>query len=225
MNGVGMRVKVCGLTLLRDVRLAEAAGVEWVGVVVEAFSPRAVGREAAVALARAARKPVVFVVVNMPAEDMAALAEVARPTAFQLHGAETTDLVARMRTALPGSVELWKAVAPGEGATGATVETLVSQVQELASAGVARVVLDTRLGGRKEETSPRLDLDLARDFVEASPLPCLVAGGLALDDLAQVWKTVRPYGLDLSSGLELRPGVKDPAKMRRLAGLLGSGAA
>lgn len=218
-----MRVKVCGLTLLRDLRLAEAAGAEWVGVVVEAPSPRAVGREVAVALARAARKPVVFVVVNMPVADLCAFAEKARPTAFQLHGGETTEFVAEARAALPTDVEIWCAMAPGEGTRQENLDCLTSQAHEMAQAGATRIVLDARLGGRGTETSPRLDLAFARDFVAASPLLCLVAGGLGVDDLVQVWQTVRPFGLDLSSGLELRPGVKDPAKMKKLEQLVRAG--
>lgn len=215
-----MRVKVCGLGLVRDVRLAEAAGAEWLGIVVEAPSPRAVGREVATALARAAHKPTVFVVVNMPVEDMAVLGETAGPAAFQLHGAETAEFVEKARAALPEGIELWSAVAPGAGVGDTNLDRLISQVQEFALAGAARIVLDTRLGGRGCETSPHLGLSFAKDFVTASPLPCLVAGGLGLDDLVQVWETVRPFGLDLSSGLELRPGIKDPAKMKRLAELL-----
>lgn len=215
-----MRVKVCGLTLLRDLRLAEAAGAEWVGVVVEAPSPRAVGREVAVALARAARKPVIFVVVNMPVAHLRALAETARPAAFQLHGGETPEFVADARANLSEGVEIWYAVAPGEGIRQENLERLKSRAHELAQAGATRIVLDARLGGRGTETSPQIDPAFARDFVAASPLPCLVAGGLSVDDLVRVWQTVRPFGLDLSSSLELRPGVKDPAKMKELAQVL-----
>ncbi|MCX7600264.1 MAG: phosphoribosylanthranilate isomerase [Armatimonadetes bacterium] len=216
-----MRVKVCGLTLMRDLRLAERAGAEWVGVVVEAPSPRAVGRDVAVVLSRAARKPVVFVVVDMPVADMNSIAHAARPAAFQLHGSERVEAVAEARRELPSEMEIWRALVAGDDTTEQNLGRMLSEVQELSQAGVARIVLDTRAGGRGPQASPRLNVAFARDFVAASPLPCLVAGGLSVADLVEVWETVRPFGMDLSSGLEQRPGIKDPARMRELEKLLG----
>ncbi len=219
-----MRVKVCGLTLVRDLRLAEAAGAEYVGIIVEANSPRALGAQAASLLARAAKAKPVYVTVDLEEDRLVALAELRAPAAVQLHGVETPDQIEGLRQRLPGGIELWKAVSLPVGAGPKEIQTALALAAGAAQAGAARVVLDTRVGGRSSgSTSVRLALDVAREFVSGCPVPCALAGGLSPDDLQETWDWVGPWALDLSSRLERSPGVKDPARMRRLAEVLTSG--
>ena len=97
--------------------------------------------------------------------------------------------------------------------------------REAGAAGAARVVLDARVGQRSGGTGVRLPIEQAVEFVQGCPVPCLLAGGLTTDDLAEVWEQVRPWALDLSSGLECRPGVKDPATLQRLGEVLAAAGA
>ncbi len=214
-----MRVKVCGLTLLRDMRLAEAAGAEYVGFVVEAPSPRAVSRNVAAALARAARAKPVFVVVDMPIDDILALVAVQKPAAIQLHGSETADYVRQLRAAVAPDIELWKALAVRDERS---LTQAAEAAQQLADAGVARILLDTRTGGRGADQSPTFPLDLAAAAVNKIPLPCIIAGGLTPELLPEIWRTARPWAVDLSSSLEAAPGRKSPARMKALAQAIAS---
>jgi phosphoribosylanthranilate isomerase len=220
-----MRVKVCGLKLLRDVRLAEAVGAAYVGFVVEADSPRALPALAAALLARASRAPAVYVTVDMPPEHLVKLVRRQRPAAVQLHGRETPAEVADLRAALPAEVEIWKALALEPEASETQVDDLLAQADEYARLGVARLLLDTRRGERSGGTGVALPRALAAQFVARAPRPCILAGGLSPADLPEVWQMVQPWALDLSSGLEAKPGVKDPAKLCCLGKVLASSAA
>ncbi|MBC7287361.1 MAG: phosphoribosylanthranilate isomerase [Armatimonadetes bacterium] len=209
-----MRIKVCGLTLIRDLRLAEWAGAEYVGFVVEAPSPRAVTATVAAMLARAARARRVYVVVDMLPDRLIELVRRQRPDAIQLHGHETPDELHQLHEAL-GEVEAWKALALTERR-----KDILVAANEYVKAGAARIVLDMRIGGRGAEASPTVDFDLAAELVRQIPVPCVVAGGLRPDTLAEAWEKVRPWALDISSGLEEAPGRKSPALMQQLRTLL-----
>jgi phosphoribosylanthranilate isomerase len=80
--------------------------------------------------------------------------------------------------------------------------------------GAARIVLDaphaTAFGG----TGNTVDWDLAAEIVAASSVPVVLAGGLRPENVAEAIRRVRPFGVDVSSGVESSPGVKDPAKLR-----------
>ncbi|MGI5817159.1 MAG: phosphoribosylanthranilate isomerase [Armatimonadota bacterium] len=106
MPGERPVLKVCGLTRVADIRCAEAAGADFCGFITEIErSPRCVTREQATLLARACRARPVLVVEGMPPDEIAALVEVVRPHAVQLHGgdadyirevAETLDAMAQV---------------------------------------------------------------------------------------------------------------------------------
>lgn len=217
-----MRVKVCGLTLLRDLRLAERSGAAYVGFVVEAESPRSLRADAAALLARAAHAQRVYVTVDMEPDRLLALAEGTRPAAVQLHGSEDPDRIAGLRARLPAEVEVWRACSLPAQAGPRDVDEALGPAREASAAGVARVVLDARVGDRSGGTGVQLPIEQTAEFVQGCPVPCLLAGGLTPDDLMEVWRRARPWALDLSSGLECRPGVKDPAKVRRLGEILSA---
>ena len=215
-----MRVKVCGITLVRDMRLAEAAGAEYIGFVVEAPSPRAVSRFVAAMLARAARAKPVYVTVDMAIDELCRMVELQRPAAVQLHGHEDSEAVRELRRRVGQGVELWKALAVRDRDT---LSRACQEAEVFAAAGVDRVLLDTRVGGRGGEESGKFPLELAAEAVQAMPLPCIIAGGLVPEILPAVWEQARPWALDISSGLERQPGQKDPGRMRELAEVIAAG--
>jgi PAS domain-containing protein len=104
------------------------------------------------------------------------------------------------------------------------IEGLRLQMQELATAGADAVILDTavkragktRFGG----TGQTSNWELACSLVETSPLPVFLAGGIKPSNIKVALDAVRPDGVDLCSGVEVRPGRKDPAKLRELIDLV-----
>jgi phosphoribosylanthranilate isomerase len=199
-----VRVKICGITNWSDARLAADLGADALGFNFHAPSPRSVSPAQAWDIIR--RLPpmvtVVGVFVNWPAAAVAALARALRLDAVQLHGDESP----REARHLAGAFRVIKAfrVHPGF-----RLETLVPY----ASASSA-LLLDGFKGGFYGGTGQIADWNLA---VRARKYGRIVlAGGLRPDNVAEAIAKVRPYGVDLASGVESRAGKKDAGALREL---------
>jgi phosphoribosylanthranilate isomerase len=219
-------VKICGLTRPEDASLAAALGADWIGVVLVPNTPRARTAEQAAELLAAARaeSPQVKLAIVVDAgvgsgavadsgkgiEPVQALAEAARRSgahALQLHGAETPELVRALRR--EGGWELWKALRVRAG------DTLLFEATRWA--GEADLLLldgwhPSQLGGAGV-TFPWEALEAIRaQWPEGLQLGA--AGGLRPDTVGEAIARLRPDLVDVSSGVELAPGQKDPERLR-----------
>ena len=190
------RIKICGLTRPEDVRDVNTAKPDWCGFILNfPSSRRNVTPEQARAL-RAGLDPdirPVGVFVDRPAGGVAALLNSGVISVAQLHGREDDAYISVLRTLAPGCV-VWRAF------------QLRSQA-DLAAAdasGADLVLLDNGRG-----TGQTFDWSLAGSVHR----PFLLAGGLTPESIPRAVAALRPYGLDLSSGVET-DGVKDPAKIQ-----------
>lgn len=209
-------LKICGLTTIADLRLAQRVGADFLGLVVESHrSPRSLSLEQATVLARLADN----VVAVTLCDDLARLREIVaalRPRALQLHGPHARQLAAELR----GVVPVWVAVGvppQTRDAAAAQAAAGADRAQAAAAAGAEMIVLDTSVQGETGGTGQTSDWSLAARIVAASPLPALLAGGLGPDNAAAALAQVQPAGLDCSSRLEASPGRKDAGKVRDLA--------
>ncbi len=204
-------LKVCGLTTIADLRVAQAAGADFLGVVVDSPpSPRSLTLAQAGVLARLAPNIVIVTVCEDP-KRLRAWAQQMRPRALQLHGPHAV----RVARELAGATSVWVAV--GLPAAGGDAEMVLATIAEAAAAGVEMVVLDSSVGGHTGGTGQQTDWALAARIVAASPLPVLLAGGIGPDNAAAALEQVRPAGLDASSRLESSPGRKAPDRVHALA--------
>lgn len=185
------RIKICGLTRAEDVRLAVEMGADAVGFVLEPSSPRCVPPDRLRPLLEAVPVWVARVLVFGPSP------ETLPDLPF--------DFVQCLPPA-PPSVR-WLAclrAGPGWEGTGGLA----------AFDGAEAIVLDafhpTDFGG----TGRTVDWDLAASFAAECPKPVILAGGLRPENVAKAVHTVRPYAVDVSSGVESRPGEKDHGRMR-----------
>ncbi|KAA0251357.1 MAG: bifunctional indole-3-glycerol phosphate synthase/phosphoribosylanthranilate isomerase [Acidobacteria bacterium] len=187
-------VKVCGLTRAEDVRSAVSLGVDWVGLNLSPLSPRRVSLEAAGALAEAAAGAgVVLVVAGNAPEEVARAVERVRPAAVQLHEPPSPAATA------PG-VPLWQAVRVGR--------------DDLDAAALwpgERFVLDAARPGQAGGTGTTFDWSVAASRRWGRPV--VLAGGLTPGNVAEAVRRVRPACVDVASGVESAPGVKDAARM------------
>ena len=190
------RIKICGLARAEDVRYVNTAKPDWCGFILNfPSSRRNVTPEQARAL-RAGLDPdirPVGVFVDRPVEEVAALLNSGVISVAQLHGREDNAYISVLRTLAPGCV-VWRAF------------QLRSQA-DLAAAdasGADLVLLDNGRG-----TGQTFDWSLAGSVHR----PFLLAGGLTPESIPRAVAALRPYGLDLSSGVET-DGVKDPAKIQ-----------
>lgn len=201
MNG-RTRVKICGLTRPGDVDAAVGAGADAVGFVFVAGTPRCVAVEAAAAL-RLRVPPFVTAVglfVNESLPVIRSTVEAVGLDAVQLHGEETPELVAEC-SRFVRVIKALRVRGP---------ETL-GQVPAYAGAGA--ILLDAFVPGAHGGTGARFDWELAVGAVGLGR-PLILAGGLNPANAEEAVRRVRPFALDVSSGVESAPGLKDAAKIR-----------
>lgn len=180
------RIKICGLFRPCDVNYVNEAKPDWCGFVVNfPKSHRNVTPDQVRKLRERLDSHVtpVGVFVNQPVENVAALLNDGTIAAAQLHGSEDGAYIAALRAAAPGC-EIWKAF---------QVRT-EHDLEEASASPADLVVLDGGYGAGKV-----FDWSLAGGFQR----PCLLAGGLNPDNLSAAVETLHPWGVDLSSGVEL----------------------
>jgi len=207
VNARRMRVKVCGLTRKADVTAAVAAGAWAVGFVVWPGSPRAVTlaqiRDLAAGVPAGVRR--VGVMVNGTVDDARRLRDDAGLTTVQLHGDEDAEPFLSL------GMGVFKVVTLGSDADVDRAAALPSDVT---------VLVDAQDPMRRGGTGQRADW--ARAAALAARRPLILAGGLRADNISEAIAQVRPWAVDVSSGLESAPGVKDIGKMTAFFGKLKS---
>jgi phosphoribosylanthranilate isomerase len=200
-------VKVCGTTSVEDALLAQDAGADFLGIVVEhAPSPRCVSRETALQIKNAVQIPVVALSVNRSLDWLRELHDFLGPHALQLHGDEEPELI---RVLTSHEIRVWKALS-GESAV------VKNQAQQFCDAGAGAILLDARQTAGNEivygGTGHLTDWNLAREL--SSQMRLILAGGLGPENVRDAVETVRPWMVDGVSKLEAQKGRKDAAKVR-----------
>jgi phosphoribosylanthranilate isomerase len=200
-------VKICGLSTPETLDVAVDAGADMVGFVFFAPSPRHLGLDTARALGKHVGRRAVKVALTVDADDatLADIVEALQPDILQLHGRET---VARLRDVKQKfGLQVMKALA---------VETAADLASLPFYAAVAdRILFDAR--APKEATRPG-GLGAVFDWHVLEnldlKLPFMVSGGLNAGNVAEAVRVTRAGGVDVSSGVERTPGIKDPEMIR-----------
>jgi len=209
-------LKICGLTIAADLRLAQRCGADFLGVIVEVEgSPRSVSLEEARGLAELCPERLVAVTTSDDAAQLRRIAAALHPRALQLHNPAALQAARGLREL----TRLWLAVpvpARTDDSEAALGEAL-ALIDAGAQAGVEMIVLDTSAGGKTGGTGQTSDWEVAAEIVRRSPLPVLLAGGIGPENAAAALAHVCPAGLDASSRLESAPGRKSARAVRDLA--------
>jgi phosphoribosylanthranilate isomerase len=202
-------VKVCGLTRPEDARLAEALGAGFLGVIL-AGGPRLVTAEQAAEVLGPPRRTVRRVAVfgTQPLDEVARVRDALRLDVLQLHGGTTPEAVQRLRAG--GDAAPWPVVRVAGPALPPGTHDLA------AAAGV--LVLDALVPGQLGGTGVPLDWHALADGVQAlrEAVPgvhVVIAGGLRPGNVAAMCRLLSPEVVDVSSGVEQAPGVKDPVRL------------
>jgi phosphoribosylanthranilate isomerase len=198
---VRTRVKICGITRAQDAMAAVRAGADALGFVMWPGSPRQVTPAQALAIARDVPALVtrVGVFVDETPRAVAAAVRAAGLHAVQLHGDEDPE---RYRSC---GATLIKAVSLVDAADVA---------RALASADDVTLLVDARDIVRRGGTGRLANWSLARTLARARPI--LLAGGLDAGNVGAAIRAVRPWGVDVSSGVETAPGRKSTRKITAL---------
>lgn len=203
------RVKICGITRPADAQLAAEAGADAIGLNFYAKSPRSCTPEIAQKIAEATPRWVckVGVFVNATADEIRRTASAVPLDLIQLHGAETPELLRSVRP-LP----LMKAVGVSEEMT--PLDDFLNACHQR-NVMPRMLLVDAMRDGQLGGTGKTLDWAFLREHrLRFRGLPLVLAGGLTPDNVAEGIDVVRPWAVDVASGVESAPGVKDPELVR-----------
>jgi phosphoribosylanthranilate isomerase len=197
------RVKICGITRAEDAQLAAALGAWAVGFVFWPESPRAIDPAAARAIVRDLPPFVaaVGVFVNEPAVRVHQVATEVGLSAVQLHGDEPPEVVDAMQ---------WR-----------VIKAVTLEAPESLSRWPARVTLLVDAHDHARRGGTGRTVDWARAAALARTRRVVLAGGLRPENVGEALRVVAPAAIDVSSGVESSPGIKDAARMRALFDAVG----
>ncbi|MEY2551003.1 MAG: phosphoribosylanthranilate isomerase [Verrucomicrobiota bacterium] len=197
-----LRIKICGLTTTQDAMAAIEAGADALGFNFFPGSKRYVGSEADWIGALPENFNKIAIVVNPTLEQAKAIAGAPGITALQLHGTETPEFCRRL---VEEGIRFEKAL-PVSGSESLThVPDFFTET----------VVLDSSAGGEFGGSGRTFPWNTARAFIEANPLlQVVLAGGLTPANVGQAVAIVRPFGVDVTTGVETSPGRKDHGQLR-----------
>jgi phosphoribosylanthranilate isomerase len=198
-------IKICGITRLEDALCAAECGANAVGFIFHPASPRYVTAEKAQAIVVELPEGIVKVgvFVNRPAEEVERMMDTCGLDLIQLHGDESPAYCCRFPAG-----RVIKAISP----------RTPEELRRLAEYEVRAFLVDARDAGRYGGTGKRADWELAARIGESHPL--ILAGGLDAGNIAEALAAVGPRAVDINSGCELAPGIKDHDQMRRIVDMI-----
>lgn len=201
------RVKICGITRPDDARQAAWAGADALGLVFYPPSKRAISpaQAAVIASVTPVFVSMIGLFVNPEKTEVRDVLRQVHLDCLQFHGDEDAAFCESF------GIPYMKAVRVKPGAEGLATDPLQ---EASAHPNASAILLDAFDVGQAGGTGKQFDWQVARRCVEQCSVPVVLAGGLNAANVARAITQVRPWALDLSSGVESEPGLKDPDKLR-----------
>jgi phosphoribosylanthranilate isomerase len=201
-----VRVKICGITSFNDLKLAIEAGTDAIGMVVDVpDSPRNISIEKAKEIVDATPVFVDTVAVTVP-KDVSHLENICKeinPTCIQIHGLESAHKQIQERlldTRLIGTLK-------------AKPDLKLEDIKKYTESYHA-ILLDSYVPGKNGGSGLTHDWEISKRIkIAIHPKPLILAGGLTPSNVRKAINTVKPYAVDVSTGVEMSPGKKDQAKV------------
>lgn len=194
-----VKVKICGITNLEDALLAVEAGADALGFILVEGTPRCVTPNQAAAIIRELPPFVTPVGVfwDHPPGHVKAVAEAAGLLALQFHGDEPPEALVEYRLPVIKTIKVESA----------------ADLSRLDAYQAAAFLLDSPARWSEGEARQPIQWALAREARGKGPI--ILSAGLTPDNVTTAIGIARPYGVDVNSGVEARPGKKDPDRVRR----------
>ena len=193
-----VKVKICGMTNLKDVKVAVDGGVDAVGFIFYKKSPRSVTMQAVrkIVLELPPFVDSVGVFVNETAEQINKIADRCNLDRVQLHGDESPAFCKKIRRRVIKAIRVKD----------------IQSLKKLSDYPVSSFLLDTFSEDQYGGTGKVFDWNLAYPAKKYGPI--ILAGGLTPINVYQAIQMIQPYGVDVCSGVESQPGIKDHKKMK-----------
>jgi phosphoribosylanthranilate isomerase len=197
---IAMRVKICGITRVVDALDAVETGASAVGFIFVRSSPRYISPARALTIVKELPSgvPAVGVVADLQREEIMRLLDEAGVNALQFHGNETPEELSGF------PVPVYKAFRVGQAFDAA----------QIAEYSGGTFLLDTAVPGKVGGTGVTFDWQIARRAKQYGRL--ILAGGINEFNVARAVMEVQPFAIDVNSGVETAPGIKDGEKIKRL---------
>ncbi|MFT3757093.1 MAG: phosphoribosylanthranilate isomerase [Pseudoxanthomonas sp.] len=196
---MSVRIKFCGFTRAKDVQLAVELGVDFIGLIFAPKSPRRVSLAQARELRALIPPPIqsVALLMDNAADEVREIVRTVQPDILQFHGGESDAFAASV------GLPFWKVIAMGSEADP------VARFAEYPHA--AAFLLDGHGMGEQGGSGKAFDWS---KMPQSTAKPVLLAGGLNPGNMGHALQIAQPWGVDVSSGIESAPGLKDAEKMR-----------
>ena len=194
-----MKIKICGITRIEDALAAVEAGADALGFMFYAASPRCITPAQAAPIIRTLPPFVakVGVFVDASEADIHSVIETCGIDTLQLHGQETPEFCRRFRQNVIKAFRIRDA----------------DSLRLTADYSQQTWLLDSFVPGKPGGTGATFNWEFAAQAVQGGGR-VILAGGLTPENVARAVQQVRPFGVDVSSGVESAPGLKDPKKIR-----------
>jgi phosphoribosylanthranilate isomerase len=194
-----MKIKICGITKADDALLCRKLGADLIGLILYPKSPRFVPEDRRKEILEAAGDLKKVAVMVNPSEEEAIRVLNSGFDLIQLHGEESPELAESI-----GMERVIKAFRVKDKAPHIDTRWRNSYA----------ILLDTYSDKAYGGTGKSFDWSIAREII-SSGFRVFISGGLRADNVALAIKYTNPFGVDVSSGVELKPGIKDPSKVRK----------
>lgn len=194
------KIKICGITRVEDVRAAVECGAHAIGLNFVKSSPRYVDLKTAAELIRSASAPDIKwcgVFVNATADEIARAVEALALSVVQLHGDEDGAFVSKTKAAFAPRVAVWKALRVAASSD-------LDAMQKIDPDGW---LIDSKVSGVRGGSGKTFDWSLLSNVSRTKPL--ILSGGLNPTNVADAVRQVAPDWVDVASGVESSPGIKD----------------
>lgn len=194
-----MKIKICGITRIEDAQLAVELGTDAIGFIFYPKSKRYITPDKAKSVSESLPPLVhkIGVFVNEKIDEVNRIAKLVKLTAVQLHGDESPDYISQINYPVIKSF-------------GVDEEFDFSTLNNFPNCGIIMDVKDTvQYGG----TGNSFDWDLIPEELRSK---IIIAGGVGIKNIDEIKNNINPYGVDVSSSVEIEPGIKDKDKLKKL---------
>lgn len=215
------KAMICGSRREADIELLVQAGADAIGLITEVWQPLPcnLNRELAgrlIAMIPPAIRSV-LIITEENVDEICRLVERCRPDAVQLHGDNTPGDIAYLKARIPAEIIKTLLV---QGGSAFASDHPAQHAGEYLAAGAGFILVDSSSAGKVGSTGLTIDFQVARQLRDAiSPAPLILAGGLNSGNVAEAVRTVRPYAVDVHSGVT-RQGWLDPVLVREFISIV-----
>lgn len=211
-----MWIKICANTNLDDAKMAAELGADAVGFVFAPSVRRVTAKEVAkITPHLPSTLERVGVFDSVYAEEIAAVVREAGLNAVQLHRKWQPTLIGRLNRMFDGRLGIIQTVHWAVNEDESSAAAVSQQLREIEQEGIAdRILIDSKVGQATGGTGVTFDWTAAKNILAGSGrLKIIVAGGLRQENVTEAIRELRPWGVDVASGVERGPGRKDAARM------------